>query len=80
MLEREIDELRRREPSTPRRARPPSTPPTPKPIPANPIDELDNPIDELAQRGPEISPVFVALALCFGLATMFLAYFVVRSS
>jgi hypothetical protein len=43
MLEREIADLRRHEPSAPRRARAPSTPPAP----AAPVDELDT-------RGPPI--------------------------
>ena len=71
MLEREIDELRRKPPAAPRRAHPPSTPPTPKPIPVGPIDELST-------RGPAISRFAVALAFCFALATLFLVSWVLR--
>jgi hypothetical protein len=58
MLEREIADLRRVEPSAPRRARTPSAPPAPAAVP----------IDELATKGPPISIgfLFALLVVAFG--------------
>jgi hypothetical protein len=72
MLEREIDELRHKEPGTPRRAPPPSTPPAPKVAPAASVDEL-------AHRGPAISRLLLAFIFALAAGVMLLVYFVLRS-
>ena len=72
MLEREIAELQRHEPSTPRRARAPSTPPTARAAPAEPIDEL-------ARRGPPISRLLMALLAMLAAGVIAFAVSVVRS-
>ena len=72
MLEREIDELRRKEPTAPRRAHPPSTPPT-----KLSVSTAAEPIDELATQGPAVSGPLVVLMLAVVLGTIALVYFMV---
>ena len=72
MLEREIADLQRHEPSTPRRARAPSTPPAVRAAPAEPIDEL-------ARRGPPISRLLLVLLAALAAGVTAFAVSVLRS-
>lgn len=70
MLERELADLRRHEPTTPRRARPPSTPPVPR--------AARTAIDELALRGPSISRALLVVLSLFAAGVITVAIMMAR--